>query len=417
MGLDLFSGSCGIGLFFAALGQTTGDLQWNDLALQTVRSLRDVLPLTKSNPDLHDRWVRNQGISGTTGVAGIVYGLSQMLVYLEDPSLKADAEQFAQFIRPEASKSAPSYSVARRVGGTILGLLAIPENADARRMVVAAGEYLVQTQGPIVGTESKVGAWVNATGSCPVGFYDGIAGISYALLRLFQVTQDEQFRSAALEAIEVERQLTAIQQPPVTWAQGAAGIELARLGCLSIVDTPELRQEVESALVLTQAAGILGGDSLCWGNFGRLELLQVASERFDRPELRTLTEGTIARVIQQADDRGRFEFCPDRTYPSLIPGLFTGLTVQYHSQYDLMAAEQVSSSDADAVSGLSHEYLLSLVQTLTPAYRLAFNLYAIDGYSHDEIAGQLGISVGASKSNLARAREKLRLLLQKKNKR
>ena len=89
-------------------------------------------------------------------------------------------------------------------------------------------------------------------------------------------------------------------------------------------------------------------------------------------------------------------------------------TVQYHSQHDLMVAEQVSSSDADAISGLSHEYLLSLVQTLTPAYRMAFNLYAIDGFSHDEIAGQLGISVGASKSNLARAREKLRLLLQEK---
>ncbi len=325
MGVDLFSGSCGIGLFFAALAQTTGDLQWKDLALKTVRSLRDVLPLTKSNLDLRDRWVRNQGISGTTGIAGIVYGLSQMSVYLEDPSLKADAEQFAQFIRPETSNRAPSYSVARGVAGTILGLLAIPDNADARRMAVAAGEYLVQTQGPIVGTESKVGAWVNATGNCPVGFYDGIAGIAYALLRLFQVTQDEQFRSAALEAIEVERQLIEIQQPPVTWAQGAVGIGLARLGSLSIVDTPELRQEIESALMLTQASGIRGGDSLCWGNFGRLELLQVAAEQFDRPELRALMERTIAAVIQQADDRGRFEFCPDRTYPSQVPGLFTGL--------------------------------------------------------------------------------------------
>ncbi len=325
MGLDLFSGSCGIGLFFAALAQTTGDRQWHDLALQTVRSLRDVLLLTKSNPDLRDRWVRNQGISGTTGVAGMVYGLSQLSVYLDDPSLKADAEQFAQFIRPETSKSAPSYSVARGVAGTILGLLAIPENVDARRMAVAAGEYLVQTQSPIAGLESKGRAWVNATGTSPVGFYDGIAGIAYALLRLFQVTQDEQFRSAALEAIEVERQLIAIQQPPVTWAQGAAGLGLARLGCLSIVDTPELRQEIESALEVTQASGIVGVDSLCWGNFGRFELLQVAAERFDRPELRTLAEDAIAAVIQQADDRGRFEFCPDRSYPSLIPGLFTGL--------------------------------------------------------------------------------------------
>ena len=86
----------------------------------------------------------------------------------------------------------------------------------------------------------------------------------------------------------------------------------------------------------------------------------------------------------------------------------------HYYQNDLLAAEHVSSSEADALSGLSHEYLLSLVQQLTPAYRLVFNLYAIDGYSHDEIARQLSISVGASKSNLARARENLRLMLQKK---
>jgi type 2 lantibiotic biosynthesis protein LanM len=330
MGVDLFSGSCGIGLFFAALAHTTGDRQWHDLALQTVRGLRDTLHLTASNPDIRDRWIRNQGISGTTGIAGLVYGLSQMSVYLDDPSLNADAEHFVQLIRPEASNRAPSYAVARGVAGTILGLLALPDNGDAMRLAVAAGEYLVQTQGAIAGIEStgiesKCRAWVNPSGDCPVGFYDGIAGISYALLRLFQVTQDEQFRSAAIEAIEVERELLTMQQPPVNWAQGAAGIGLARLGCLSMVDTPELRQEIESALALTEESGIWGVDSLCWGNFGRLELLLVAAERFDRPQLRQLTEVAIAEVLQQADDRGRFEVCPDRTYPSQVPGLFTGL--------------------------------------------------------------------------------------------
>jgi RNA polymerase sigma factor (sigma-70 family) len=86
----------------------------------------------------------------------------------------------------------------------------------------------------------------------------------------------------------------------------------------------------------------------------------------------------------------------------------------HYYQNDLAAAEHIGTGEADALSGLSHEYLLTVVQRLSPAYRLVFNLYAIDGYSHDEIASQLGISVGASKSNLARARENLRLMLQKK---
>ncbi|MEM7107800.1 MAG: sigma-70 family RNA polymerase sigma factor [Bacteroidota bacterium] len=57
---------------------------------------------------------------------------------------------------------------------------------------------------------------------------------------------------------------------------------------------------------------------------------------------------------------------------------------------------------------LSYNELLSLIQELSPTYRTVFNLYVIDGYTHEEIAEQLSISVGSSKSNLSRARENLR---------
>lgn len=53
---------------------------------------------------------------------------------------------------------------------------------------------------------------------------------------------------------------------------------------------------------------------------------------------------------------------------------------------------------------ISLEYLLSLIQELPDRYRLTFNLYVLDGYSHKEIAQMLNISEGTSKSNLARAR-------------
>lgn len=56
---------------------------------------------------------------------------------------------------------------------------------------------------------------------------------------------------------------------------------------------------------------------------------------------------------------------------------------------------------------LAYKDLLTLVQGLSPAYRTVFNLYAIDGYSHEEIAELLKISVGTSKSNLFKARQKL----------
>jgi RNA polymerase sigma-70 factor (ECF subfamily) len=56
------------------------------------------------------------------------------------------------------------------------------------------------------------------------------------------------------------------------------------------------------------------------------------------------------------------------------------------------------------MSGLELKDLLKLVQQLPNGYRLVFNLYVIEGYSHKEIANQLGITEGASKSQLSRAR-------------
>jgi RNA polymerase sigma-70 factor (ECF subfamily) len=90
--------------------------------------------------------------------------------------------------------------------------------------------------------------------------------------------------------------------------------------------------------------------------------------------------------------------------------------VKHHNHEDVAQAERtVVSESADAYSQLAHEDLLLLIQRLSPAYRLVFNLYVMDGFTHEEIAGQLGISVGASKSNLARARENLRSLLKQIN--
>jgi RNA polymerase sigma factor (sigma-70 family) len=53
---------------------------------------------------------------------------------------------------------------------------------------------------------------------------------------------------------------------------------------------------------------------------------------------------------------------------------------------------------------ISMDYLMGIIQQLPDRYRMVFNLYVIDGYSHKEIAEMLSITDGTSKSNLARAR-------------
>ena len=55
-------------------------------------------------------------------------------------------------------------------------------------------------------------------------------------------------------------------------------------------------------------------------------------------------------------------------------------------------------------SNIEVKELLGIIQDLTPRYRLVFNLYALEGYSHKEISEMLNITEGTSKSNLSRAR-------------
>ena len=66
------------------------------------------------------------------------------------------------------------------------------------------------------------------------------------------------------------------------------------------------------------------------------------------------------------------------------------------------------SQEADAVSAMSYQELLKMLQDLPDGYRTVFNMYVIEGYSHKDIAEELGISENTSKSQLSRARSNLK---------
>jgi RNA polymerase sigma-70 factor (ECF subfamily) len=75
----------------------------------------------------------------------------------------------------------------------------------------------------------------------------------------------------------------------------------------------------------------------------------------------------------------------------------------------------VPDNQEDAVDKISYEEILAAIRFLTPGYRTVLNLFIIEGFSHEEIAKELGISVGTSKSNLAKARKQLQRILYQQN--
>jgi RNA polymerase sigma factor (sigma-70 family) len=69
--------------------------------------------------------------------------------------------------------------------------------------------------------------------------------------------------------------------------------------------------------------------------------------------------------------------------------------------------------DEEVIEHICGKELIQMVQALSPAYRLVFNLYHFEGYKHREIAEMLGIEEGTSKSNLAQARKNLQTAVEK----
>jgi RNA polymerase sigma-70 factor (ECF subfamily) len=76
----------------------------------------------------------------------------------------------------------------------------------------------------------------------------------------------------------------------------------------------------------------------------------------------------------------------------------------------------IPAAHEDAVDKISYDEIMSAIKYLTPGYRTVLNLFIIEGFSHEEIANELGISVGTSKSNLAKARRQLQKILFDQNK-
>ncbi len=82
---------------------------------------------------------------------------------------------------------------------------------------------------------------------------------------------------------------------------------------------------------------------------------------------------------------------------------------------DIDKAYYIRDKNVDVVSQMSAQEILNALQELSNSYRTVFNLFVIEGYPHKQIATILNISESTSRSNLVKARAKLKVILLKKN--
>jgi RNA polymerase sigma factor (sigma-70 family) len=88
---------------------------------------------------------------------------------------------------------------------------------------------------------------------------------------------------------------------------------------------------------------------------------------------------------------------------------------KWRDKIDIEAAEELRSDSANALQQMSANDLMALIQTMPLGYRTVFNLFAIEGYGHKEIADLLGISENTSKTQFLKAKLWLQKALEKES--
>jgi RNA polymerase sigma-70 factor (ECF subfamily) len=132
-----------------------------------------------------------------------------------------------------------------------------------------------------------------------------------------------------------------------------------------------------------------------------------------REEAEDILQEGFLRVFRKIDS-----FQGSGSLEGWIRKVFTNVAIRhYQKNRRIFIVEGMDDLEEEpSMESIDHflaaEDLLKMVQSLPDGYRMVFNLYAIEGYSHEEIAAELGISEGTSKSQLARARKALQRMIE-----
>ena len=133
----------------------------------------------------------------------------------------------------------------------------------------------------------------------------------------------------------------------------------------------------------------------------------------DRMEAEDMLQNGFIRVFQKLSD-----FRNDGSFEGWVRRIMVHSSIEYYRKHHKMLVladgdelPTEPSVNPVAMANLDAKDMMAMVQRLSPGYRMVFNLYALEGYSHREIGDMMGISEGASKSQLSRARSILKGLI------
>lgn len=336
----LYEGLTGIAIFLSSLFQVTGDQNLGQLKEATLRSLFRGMEMFQKYPAFN----RTSSIGITSGLSSVVYGLMTIAKILNDPSFLVKALDFSELITTERVANDPFLDIMFGSAGCALSMIGLHKacgDADALEKARLCGDHLLEKAVELA--DGSLG-WPTSQGKMLTGFSHGAAGISYSLLKLFEITGEERYRDAAIRGIRYENSQFSEEHQNwydlrssindkkdgprfmISWCHGAAGIGLSRSATLHLTDFPAVRTNLTTALSTIRKAGLRDIDHLCCGNLGRAESLFYTARILHDEALLKEAYKRVFGVMERAKRNGHYLLFRAGDNDFFNPGYFQGVS-------------------------------------------------------------------------------------------
>ncbi|WP_457653284.1 type 2 lanthipeptide synthetase LanM [Rhodocaloribacter sp.] len=323
---DLYNGLSGRGIFLSALARVTGSDRFYDLAIDTITSLRSYV---------HE-FIRALSLSrGLENVANqcssVIFGLCQVSILLRDSSLLSDALNIAYLLDRSILQRVSYNGLLNGMAGITLSLLRLyqlTDNSDVLSRTLQSAHILLSNERTKKSENTNIETLYKPCDT-DWGFARGRAGVIYALLNLYETTNDSAFLNAARKELALERKHLNVfdntmnkEYVNLSWVSGLCGSGIMRLKALHLLDDDLIIDEINMISTLLKQYNYHEPDTLHAGSFGYLDFLLSVALEFNQKSLILDIKKTATKLVFNARKRGYYISEWDKYSPL---GLFWGM--------------------------------------------------------------------------------------------
>jgi type 2 lantibiotic biosynthesis protein LanM len=328
---SLYSGTLGIVLYLSAASKFLKTDEYEAI-IESILSSQIETALA-NNLGIQSSKVN---ISYSTGISGLIY----CLLTVNPIRYKQSALELSRLITMEMVIENNKIDIMAGVSGCLLVLMklfSLTQQQEILDKCILIGNHIDNLK--YLDTNINLLTWNSDTLQRPLtGFSHGVSGIGYAMLKLYEVTNIQIYKTAFYDAVKYENHFYNKEQGnwadlresknkfQNSWCYGASGIGLNRLYAYKLLNDKTLLLDIQNAIEVTKKSKLLDSEFYCCGNVGRLDFLIEASKVLNDQELNFFVKEKLNEILEKKNESRYYQTFANKNISIENPSLFRGVS-------------------------------------------------------------------------------------------